>query len=693
MPPSEEVLSAVLPVIRALEQCSVSRAIWHLDARERWQMVRDTLLGHPQVRGDLRPRDLPIDLKLREMLAGIAAFQARGPRTNKPEYRYCFGDWLYAFAVLVEPQIANAGADEPPVAHQAVYECFREIRRSLPWNRGIKPDSGEFSKNCPILHRLIAAAGWSIKDWHIIHRGHERLPLHETAAKARLAARAVLQPGANRPPNGKGKDVARYEELQTPNLRLLTVMLEHVQSYIARGQKHWLMRGASAWCSQVLAFVRDEVPSIVPGALLLSDSDVVVTFLIPASGSKSAEAVVDELWRRWTADHFLSRFPRLAEVAAIRLLMANPEVFDVRTVLPDISIRIGESTSLLELRRHRPQSEDVLTPRIADSAVRGRQHIEARLNAPKCLHVKDDVVITPDPPAWLEVRGNNKGGKVSEAFGLTSLVWSLCGTTLKAHWFQNTATEFANLAPGMRMMPIHHREWLKWLGSEKEPLAFLKLDGDAVGHVFTATPIPRRPHLSIELNRLILKRVMSATEAVIRQQVVLTNSRAKSMSPAEKVQALREGVPCHGHDIPVPADLVYIGGDDIFFCLPQTSVATFLAGFSAQLTDEFAPEWNGLRFKFACVTLPSEPEEVDEETEWMEKVERANLWASQLAGDELKEFLKKREPSVFEAIRALSLQEYGLDCELWDPELVPHSGSIDHGVVHGIHVRLTLPES
>jgi len=669
-------------VITAIEQCSVSRAIWHLDARERWQMVRDTLLGHPKVRGDLRPRDLPIDLGLREMLAGIAAFQAREPRTNKPAYRYCFGDWLYAFAVLVEPQIANAGADEPPVAHQAVYECFREIRRSLPWSEGINPESGEFSKNCPILHRLIAAVGWSIKDWNSIHRLRETLPLHKAAATARLAAQAAYQQQQN------GDDVVRNEELRTPNLRLLTIMLEHVQSYIARGQRHWLMRGASTWCSQVLAFVRDEIPSIVPGALLLSDSDVVVTFLIPASGAKSAEAVVDELWRRWTADHFLSRFPRLAEVADIRSLMRTPEVFDVRTVFPDISIQIGEPTSLLELCRSLPRSEEDPKSQVADSAVRGRQHIDARPNGPECPLVKDDVSISSVPPAWLEVRGNNNRGKVSEAFGLTSLMWSLCGTTLKAHWFQNTATQFSALAPGMRMMPVHHGEWLTWLGLEEEPLAFLKLDGDGVGEVFTTTPIPRRPHLSMELNRLILKRVMSATEAVIRQHVDLTNSRVATMGQADRAKALREGVPCHGHDIPVPADLVYIGGDDIFFCLPQASVATFLAGFSDPVND--SPEWTDLTFKFACVTLPSKSKLGDKKKDaaWMAKVDQANLWASQLAGDKLKEFLKSREPSLFEALRALSHEEYGLDCELWNPELVPHAGSIDHDVVHGVHVRL-----
>lgn len=691
MPPSKVVLDAAEPVIRAIEQCSVSRAIWHLDAAERWQMVRDTLLGHPQVRGQLRPRDLPIDLDLREMLAGIAEFQTRGPHVHAPAYQYRFGDWLYCFAVLVELQSRTA-ADGIPLAHQAVYECFYEIRRALPWEGGHQPDSGEFFKTCPILHRLIAAVGWSIKDWHTIHRllKDKTLPLHETAKMARLAARVASQRGSLEKP--KGRDGGPYKKLENRNLRLLTVMNEHVQSYIARGQKHWLMRGASAWCSQVLAFVRDEIPHIVPGSLLLSDSDVVVTFVIPASVDIDAESVVSKLWSGWRDGRvFLQRFPRLAEVLSVRKALQDPESFDVRSVFPDISVQIGNPTSLLELCSSLPRGKkEDPKPQVADSAVRGRQHIDARPNGPECPHVQDDTSISSVPPAWLEIRGNNKRGKVSEAFGLTSLVWSLCGTTLKAHWFQNTAAAFSDLAPGMRMAPIHHGEWLKWLGVEKEPLAFLKLDGDAVGEVFATTPVPHRPHLSIELNRLILKRVMAATEAVIRQQVELTNRRVATMAQADRENALGEGIPCHGHDIPVPADLVYIGGDDIFFCLPQVSVATFLAGFSAPLTYECAPEWHGRRFKFACVTLPSEEEFGDKrkESEWMAKVDQANLWASQLASDRLKKFLKDRDARVFEAIQAESRMTYGLDCDLWNPELTPHSGSIDHGVVHGIHVRL-----
>lgn len=682
MPPSKDVLAAAEPVITAIGKCSVSRAIWHLDAAERWRMVRDTLLGHPQVRGDLRPRDLPIDFELREMLAGIAQFQARGPRVEQPSHQYLFGDWLYAFAVLVELQPPTTAAGLP-LAHQAVYECFREIRRVLPWEEGHNPDNGEFSKTCPILHRLIAAVGWSIKDWNSIHRSHKTLPLHETVATARLAARAAWQRGEIEKP--KGKDGRRYEELEKRNLRLLTVMNEHVQAYIARGQKHWLMRGASAWCSQVLAFVRDEIPNIVPGSLLLSDSDVVVTFVIPASVETNAETVIDNLWSGWRdGGRFLRRFPRLAEVPAVRSVLDSPESLDVRSVFPDISIQIGEPASLLDLCRPRSADSKESPPPPRDTATRGRNNIDVRAPGDPCLHVTEDVAISSDPPSWLEVRGDNNRGAVSEAFGLTSLVWSLCGTTLKAHWFQNAAVEVSNMVPGMRMMPVHHSEWLKWLGSNTQPLAFLKLDGDGVGAIFTATPIPHRPYLSMELNRLILERVMSGTRAVVTQHVALTNSRTERMSQAERTRASREGVPVHGQDIPMAADMVYIGGDDVFFCLPQESVATFLAGFSAPVAGSVPREWCNLSFKYACVTLPSGVD-IDAKSE---RMQQANLLASQLAGDKLKKVLKDGDAGVFEAIQAESRDKYGFDCELWKPDLVAHSGALDGRIVHGIHVRL-----
>ena len=340
--------------------------------------------------------------------------------------------------------------------------------------------------------------------------------------------------------------------------------------------------------------------------------------------------------------------------------------------------------------------------------------------------------MTTRPPAWLEERGDNDGmskaEREEEAFGFTSLVWSLCGTTLKAHWFQNASKyqdemkekqkhcekqEHAEgLVPGLRMMPVHHGEWLKWLDADAEALVFLKLDGDNVGHAFSSVPTPRRPFLSMELGRLVLERVRNATWAVIKQRVALADARGRGLDDTERVRRLRQNVPVEGGTIPLPADMVYVGGDDIFFCLPESSVATFLAGFSGSVADDYPKPWQSLTFKFVSVTLPrpiiskkeiTEEPQVDPETQEnrihpkSKLMQDANLLASQLAGDALKKVAKEPDRSMqtkfLEQLKAGWAKTYRFDreifdCEIWEPELKPHGGAIDETVVHGVHVRL-----
>jgi hypothetical protein len=484
----------------------------------------------------------------------------------------------------------------------------------------------------------------------------------------------------------------------------MTVMTKSVQDYLCRGQRHWLMRGGSAWSAQVLAFARDTIAAEVEESLLLSDSDVVVTFLVPADTRLDACQIMAQLWERChDKENFLNRFPRLRELPDV---VASNDL-DPRLAFPAISIRMSKPTSLLDLCTP-AQNADRLEHDFDSAAVRGGQGIQANEERGRCTYVKDDVAITSDRPPWLETPGNNDHRQVEkiERFGFTALVWSLCGTTLRAHWFQNAARANAKLAPAMRMMPVHHGAWLKWLHAESEPLVFLKLDGDGVGRTFTNHPIPRRPYLSMELGRLVLQRVHNATRAVVEQRAALTDDRVRRMSDEEKRIAANKGVALAGDDNPLPADMVYVGGDDIFFCLPESSVATFLAGFAEPIDDDYPQQWKSLRFKFVSVTLPHPIETSEEIPEYpihdpktgrlgvhpkSNLMQTANLWAAQLAGDALKEVAKAdrdQQTPVLERLKAGWDKDYGFDCEIWEPELFPHTGVIDETVVHGVHVRL-----
>lgn len=317
-------------------------------------------------------------------------------------------------------------------------------------------------------------------------------------------------------------------------------------------------------------------------------------------------------------------------------------------------------------------------------AIRSHRDITRVTAAPPCPYVHDDVAITSIPPPWLETRGDNDGGAVEESFGFTCLVWSLCGTTLKAHWFHNAALTVRDLAPDLRMMPVHHGEWLKWLQAENEPLTFLKLDGDSVGKTFSCTPVPRRPYLSMELRRLVLARVMAATRAVVKQHVARKAGHNAPEGATPRHPTEDPCFPCDGRNIPLPADMVYVGGDDVFFCLPYSSVATFLAGFTAPVSNDHPEPWRSLSFTYAAVTLPS-AQELDPKSERMQE---ANLLASHLVSDALKEVAKKNDVARLATVLAQIDGSEHFACNVWQPHLAPHDGTIDPAVAHGLHLRL-----
>ena len=657
-------------VIDAISLCSVPRAIWHLSAEERWRCFRDTLLGHAPIRGGLRPRDLPIDGDFRGVLAAVGSLHYLvQPRDSDPIQQYRFGDWLYCFSTLIDLHPGCFEPDELPLPHQAIHACFIEMRRAF----GLS-ESGEYSKDCDFLHRLIGAVGWSMKDWNLLQRTATKR-MDDLVAMARIAARAAMISAADAadirrlPPPQRSSAVSQLlkiggskrpllDRLMIRNLRLMTIKTGHVQDYICRGRRHWLMRGASSWCAQTLAWARDEIPRHVPRAVLLSDSDVLLAFLMPADAGSDAEDVIAKLWRDWGAlDRFLDRFPRLRESPAVTSTIG----LDPRSCLPDLSLRISDPTTLLELclaEKIIPGQDE--QEAMGSVACRGYGDANPPASLEPCPNVTDDAVITTDPPPWLEVRGDNEGGAVGERFGFTSLVWSLCGTTLRMHWYQNVARICRDLMPGMWMMPVHHGEWLKDLNALEEPLTFLKLDGDRVGRVFRSSPVSRRPYLGMELGRVILDRVIAATRAVTLQRVAL------------------------GSKTELPVDLVYLGGDDVFVCLPLSSVATFLAGFCQPLKSERAEEWRRLQFTYCSVTLPS-AQELDPKSEAMQV---ANLLASHLCSTALQDVAKPHDLAALAPLDAKARAE-GFRCDPWCPSLSPHRGSIDDQVMDGLHLRLT----
>jgi hypothetical protein len=212
------------------------------------------------------------------------------------------------------------------------------------------------------------------------------------------------------------------------------------------------------------------------------------------------------------------------------------------------------------------------------------------------------------------------------------------------------------------MMAVSHGAWLEKLKMKDERLTFVKLDGDKVGDQFLQTPIPSRPVLGLKLGRLVLTRLMAATK-----QVIDMHDR---------------------HERPkyLPVDLVYFGGDDIFFCLPNCYLEPFLRGFGQPLdeldTGETCP-WDRNQFRYLAISLPPGAEFTDGDTlDRSERFRMANLTAALTLAPGLRGLSKpqRRDDAVLERLNA-GIVDRGYRCE-WAPSIT------DTGIAHGFCLNL-----
>ena len=80
-------------LIECLRQASIGTPPWHLSPADRWHLLRDTLLGHPPIRGGVRPRDMPLDANCVRAQAMARTIQ-RLPAYASDNKRILFSRWL-----------------------------------------------------------------------------------------------------------------------------------------------------------------------------------------------------------------------------------------------------------------------------------------------------------------------------------------------------------------------------------------------------------------------------------------------------------------------------------------------------------------------------------------------------------------------------------------------------------------------
>ena len=588
-------------LIEALRTAAVDAPAWHLTSANRWRLLRDTLLGHVRVRGKLRPRDLPLDTSCQAVIDSAARI------LNLPPYTFeqgslRFRHWLGIFSLL--PLATTEAGDRTPLSTDD-FLCATILELCFALRGGVTREITTQAAS-PFVQRLIGVLGLSQQEWDRLITEyqktiHERAPAHD-ALLARWAARVIELPAPAEPGDflsraefraalasalteHKGKRPSIEQLLATLDERAccyVTLKAEKPQRYINRGTQHWLLRGASGWCSQSLALARDLMCGI-DEALLFSDSDAVVGMWFPRTASEADlqdrfQRTLSDFWQLKNESHEMAkRFPRLWNWLQDNL----PEgvALDRATNLPTLKPWCMPPLSVLEICLYRlPKDESDKRSDDANVATDGT-----------CSRVKGEKAVAFTTPApWLEDEngdGNGAGDGKDAAevqpyrVGITSMIWALCGTTFRTHAHEGLckALEITHL----RLQKVHHGKWLRQLGMQQESLVHLKIDGDGVGEHFRTSPLADFPWLSMQLGRMVQQRLVAGVRAAITKC---------------------PGV--GGEDGPtLPVDVVYVGGDDVYVILPEPILKPFLDGFAKPLPGLDGNPWEQAPFTFVAARL------------------------------------------------------------------------------------------
>lgn len=643
-----------MKLLESLRLAAIEVPTWHLTNGHRWRLLRDTLLGHVKVRGAIRPRDLPLDTSCQSVIDAATDVLDLPPYEAERGTRVHFRHWFAAFTTL---QLSlpcedrrSALTDEELLTATILEMAFAMNTRVLRKADGVA--------DLPIVHRLIGILGMSQQEWRRLVSEYMAAVRQNTAAPhdALLARTAAIVTALESPPLAEaspdraswhgslaacmtddawqqeakaGKQGAFRRSLAALDGRkccYVTLKVDRPQRYINRGKRHWLLRGASGWCSQSLALARDLLCLCDEKSLLFSDSDAIVGMWFPPHVTQATlrdhlEARLHDFWRLAPkAGDIERRFPRLTTWLAANLPDGVP--LDRHRTIPALSLMCSAPMSVLDLCVHRFAKADRPSTDLARSTVEG-----------SCTRVLgDDAVAFRSTPPWLQNEDDGNENEKTDnklAVGITSIVWALCGTAFRTHAHEGLCRSFERLdavracleAP-LRPKPdtlvlqeIHHGGWLEQLRMRDESLVHVKMDGDGVGERFRASPVADYPWLSMQLARMVQRRLVAGVLAAL-----------KSCNVA-------------GHDTvsTLPIDVVYVGGDDVYVIMPWPVLNAFFGGFAVHSPELATNPWRDTCFTFVAAKLS--PKQVllagIQQPETTRRFAAANLAAARLVTEGL----------------------------------------------------------
>lgn len=582
-------------IISALHQASVPVPTWHLAEWDRWCLFRDFLFGNMRVRGSLRPRDLPLDSICMQVLDAATLVHSLPPYPVENGI-ISFRHWLTAFCLLNSVAMDKDSKRRLVPSQQlacVVMELVAAMHHAEP-AENIPPQS--LAKH-PFTQRLIGVLGLSQQEWDSLWQRCHEDTAKRSVSLARFAALVMAIPDPPQIANGDlltwreelahklrqdgfpeahaEKKRATLASLDERRCKLATLKISGVQSYIARGKNHWNFRGASAWCSQTLGVARDIFLDASDG-LLSNDSDAIVAAWVPESSDETTlnGAVKSSMKQLWslTSDGSASmsqHFPRLTEwlmreITALRVDDPHCAPLDA-TQLPEFSVRCKGPWSLLDICVQRLPKEEKKR-RVADVPSPAADEVT------ECAQVIGHPPVFSSYPPWLH---SHEGQR---RVGVAAVAWSLCGTTYRTHSHEGLCEAIGDRQ--LRLQSVHHGEWLTSLSMPDSQLTHLKLDGDGVGERFREQPLADATLLSMELARSMQHRLIAG----VREALADHKRRYPGLE-----------------NRPLPIDVVYLGGDDLYVCLPWDLVDVFLAAFATE--DMGHNPWNTLTFTFIAARL------------------------------------------------------------------------------------------
>ena len=595
-------------LVSSLRQGANSVPAWFLTHSERWRWLVETLMGHPRIRGDQRPRDFPGDRSSLELLSRAVELHACPlPRwRDLPADAYArFGSWLFPFVLMVETQIlparcgclgckgGNSGEDPAnaeglrpcPYPESALLLALEEVigqtlramglegdhasldllHSSLglgPVEASAKGGYGRASKACKESIRYASVAAYCAGA-----EADSRTDLAKAEAKPDSAA--MVRSSWTIPERGvHGKE--RLNALLDGTIWTLLLKTYKVQPFIRRATSLGLARGASAWASQVLAAARDELPRQVvatgsAGAheikpLLLTD---VGAFSLHAWHAKPDCQATLESIAKGMEDSLQKWNPKLFD-----FLAKHPDMkreVKVASCFPDLCLEARETSIRKLCGLGVPLDETKLEADRKDREQRRLWHAwkstVPRAPDPKCHFVKKDRGLIPvNLVPWRRDMPKNP------LIGWRGIAWTLAGSTYKAHTLQGLG-ESLDLPP--LQLPEDHRHKVELLGTG-QGMAYLLLDGDKVGHKFQSMAWIRGFQAAMSLLESTQKGLLAGVFEVWSAMGKLSCPKA------------------------LPVELIYLGGDDLVCELPMEHLGAFLDGFQRHATSPGADSFSGV---------------------------------------------------------------------------------------------------